>query len=232
MLPKLPRCEAKQFKAFRNVYAIKDSQALFDDLVDDDADIALLQSWENLTSGIDHAQRQIERPFQYGDTHNTLAVFDSINWRPGRFGDGLNYGVWYGALERETSIQETLYGSYQFVKEDLKESHDPIVIDRKMFEAHIQSECVIDLQPLHQKHPRLTHSTDYSLCCELGAHAHAHGIEAYLTPSARKLGGCCVPVFKSSVIKKDRVLFYFHFTFFKDGRVRMTTDKDEWVQIP
>ena len=224
-LPRLPNPESKRFKAYRNIYTIKISQALFDDL-SDEKDIPFLQAWENQTSGIDHHESQIHRIFQYGKNDSTLTVFEKINWRYSRFGDGKSYGVWYGALEEKTSIAETLYWSYQFCKPDLQKSLKPIIVDRRMFKADLSSNQLIDLRPLTSDYPQLIDPIDYSLCQMLGEHAVKNKIELYLNFSARRAKGTSVSVFNPTSILRDQILYYFHFTFYPDGKAQITTDHD------
>ncbi len=229
-LPRLPNPEFKNIKSFRNIYTIKISQSLFDDLTDEE-EFPLLQAWENKGSGIDHNERQANRVFQYGENQSTLTVFDKINWCYSRFSDGKSYGVWYGALEPQTSIQETLYWSYQFCKPDLQKSTKPIVVDRKMLEADLSSPKAVDLRPLTPDYPQLIDPKNYSLCQELGKYAVENKIDFYLNFSARKKEGTCLPVFDLNSILRDRFLYYFHFTFYPDGRAQITTDQDEWISI-
>src|ERR1700737_3446447 len=108
-LPKLPEPEERELKVFRNIYTIKTSQDLFDDLVELDEQ-PILQTWENATSQIDHTASPTERNFQYGNYRNTLFVFEQVNWTPGRFSDG-SFGVLDGAKAHKTSLLGPLFGT-------------------------------------------------------------------------------------------------------------------------
>jgi hypothetical protein len=228
-IPQSPEPEKLSFLAYRNIYTIKTSQSLFDDLVDPE-DFPVLQTWDNASSQIDHSAPALQRNFQYGNYAGTLFVFEQLNWRLGRFSDG-SFGVWYGAKDEQTSIMEGLYWSYKINKEDIAQSKRPVIIDRKMFEADCDSARAVDLFKLPEISDQLT-SEDYVFCQELGLHAVKEGIGMYLTPSARNSAGVCVPVFDSKVIRKDRMLYFCHFTFFPNGQVQITTDKDLQIEIP
>ncbi len=220
----------QSLEAYRNIYTIKSSQDLFDDLVNPE-DRPVLQTWDNATSQIQHTVAPKERVFQYGNTAETICVFEKTNWRRGRFGDGTKYGVWYGALEKETSVLEALYWVYKNAKEDIAASARPIVIDRRMLKAQIATNSAIDLRPYSDVHSQLT-SENYTFCQELGAHAVQNEIDLFLAPSARNPGGTCVPVFSPSAIKSDRTIYYIHFSFSNLGEVQITTDEDQIFKIP
>lgn len=227
---KLPEPRPRSFESFRNIYTIKTTQDLFDDLVEID-EIPVLQSWDNATSQIQHGVAAKERVFQYGKAAETIGVFEKTNWRPGRFGDGMSHGVWYGALEEETSILEALYWVYRNSREDIAISQSPVIIDRKMLAAEIDAPRTIDLRTLAEHSASLI-GDDYSFCRSLGGQAIQDQIDLFLTPSARNKGGTCTPVFTPSAIKSDRTIYYLHFTFTQDGEVQITTDEDRQFKIP
>ena len=85
----------------RNIKGIRVSQDLFDDLARDDADRAVAIAAEGATR-IPSAEPLITRPFDYG----TVITYPFVphNWQATRYSDGLEYGVWYGALELETTV--------------------------------------------------------------------------------------------------------------------------------
>ncbi len=226
----LPSAQSGSFEAYRNIYTSKVSQDLFDDLTDP-SDFPILQSWDNNTSQIQHGVAPTERVFQYGNAAETICVFEKVNWRRGRFGDGIDYGVWYGALEAETSILEALYWVYKNSKEDIANSTVPVVIDRRMFKAQIETTKLVDLRKLTNERSRLTDS-DYIFCQEYGAYAVKNGIDLYFTPSARNAGGTCVPIFTPKAIKSDKIIYYIHFTFARNGEVQITTDEDRMFKLP
>ncbi len=226
----LPIIAPQSLEAFRNIYTIKSTQDLFEDIADPD-DFPVLQAWDNETSQIQHTAAPKNRVFQYGNIIETVCVFEKTNWRQGRFGDGKKYGVWYGAIEKETSILEGLYSVYKNVKEDIANSSRPVVIDRRMLKAQITANRAIDLRLCSEHYAQLINN-NYTFCQELGAYAVEDGIDLFLTPSARNLGGTCVPIFSPSAIKSDKTIYYIHFSFHNEGEVQITTDEDQIFKIP
>ena len=55
----------------------------------------------------------ITRPFDYGAV--ITYPFVPQNWHATRYSDGMRYGVWYGALELETTVRETVYHWHRFL---------------------------------------------------------------------------------------------------------------------
>jgi hypothetical protein len=47
----------------------------------------------------------------------------------------------------------------------------------------------------------LVHPTNYSYCRSVGDRARSSGADFLLVPSARKLGGVCVPIFTRAAVK-------------------------------
>ena len=96
----------------RNIKGIRVSQDLFDDL-----------GGRSRPTGCRHRRgkryphpepRAAHHPavrLRHGDHH--LAPH---NWHATRYSDGLEYGVWYGALEIETTVYETLYHWRRFIQ--------------------------------------------------------------------------------------------------------------------
>lgn len=225
----LPKTEQFNGTAYRNIYTIKESQNLFDDLVSDPSSLPILQSWDNESSGIDHSQTPSDRPFQYANVATIDVLIAPGKWHESRFSDG-TFGVWYGALEEQTSIQEALFRSYNFSKEDFEKENFPIVVERKMFSASIRTNACIDLRGMKQD-TKLT-SENYAFCQDLGRKAVKESTGMYLTPSARKEGGTCTPVFDSKCIQKDDALYFLKFIFLSSNDVRVTRDVDELLTIP
>lgn len=208
--------------AFRNIPTCSPSQMLFDDIVDDEDEAAILMDAEASASGIDHSLAKTGRFEQYGQIENSLLCFNESFWRWSRFGDG-SFGVWYGALDEETSIEETLYHRPELDRNDLLLSDNPIMQARRMFRAQLTSRRAVDLCPFSAFYPKLTADRDYSFCQSLGSFAIRSIIELYQTPSVRKDKGICVPVFTSKIIK-DTFLYDYYNLYPKVGRP-MTLNK-------
>jgi hypothetical protein len=195
---------------YRNIATCYPSQDLFDDLVDDDQ-ITTLQRIDSATSGIDHQLPAKCRTFQYRELETSLFVFSQPSWWGGRFSDG-SYGVWYGALEEETSIAETLYWSARFVEPDLRNTKNPITRDRRLFQASLRHDCTADLRVCSAYREQLTDPTDYTFCRQIGREAVAQKAGWLLSPSARYPTGTCVPVFTPEAIVSEKTLAFVRFT--------------------
>jgi hypothetical protein len=210
-IPELTLQNQRSFEAFRNIATCSPSQNLFDDLVDEE-DWSILQYAENLSSGIDHSLPQRQRFEQYARIDDSMLCFDEQFWSWGRFGRR-NHGVWYGALEEETSIREALYHRPEIDPNDLKNALNPIIQPRRMFKAELAAQQYADLRPYTARYLLLVHPRDYSLCQDLGQYAVEQGIDLYLTPSVRWPGGTCTPVFSAHTIVKDQSIrtYFLHF---------------------
>jgi hypothetical protein len=225
----LPNPVAFGGAAYRNIYTIKESQNLFDDLISDPTKGAILQTWDNESSGIDHTTPQKNRPFQYASISTIDALIDPGRWVQSRFSDG-TFGVWYGALEEDTSVKEALYHAYRFAREDFAPEKFPIIVERKMFLAELNAVKAVDIRGVNP--PEELVSNDYTFCQNLGMRAHKAGYSMYLSPSARHAKGTCTPVFEAAVILKDSPLYFLKFSFIGPDEVRITRDVDEVSQIP
>jgi hypothetical protein len=116
----------------------------------------------------------------------------------GRFGDG-SHPVFYSALEMETCEEE--------VKHRLKGAKDATPFDRYFqFIACDFSGIVLDLCGKEGKHPELVSKKEdgYPFCQTLALVARNSAIEAFHTPSARRAGAICTPVFSRPALANSR----------------------------
>jgi hypothetical protein len=116
----------------------------------------------------------------------------------GRFGDG-SHPVYYSALEMQTCEEE--------VRHRLKDPQAAVPFDRYFqFVACDFSGVVLDLCGREGIHPELVSKTEdgYPFCQALAVVARNSAIEAFHTPSARKTGGICTPVFARSALANPR----------------------------
>ncbi len=165
----------------RNIKGIRVSQDLFDDLALDPADRAVAIAAESATR-MPSAAPLITRPFDYG----TVITFPFVpqNWHATRYSDGLHYGVWYGALELETTVHETLYHWHRFVTDSFALERE-IVGERRVFLVRCEA-ILIDLRKARE--PRLIDRADYSFTQQLGAYLAQRAQSGLLAPSARGPG--------------------------------------------
>lgn len=232
-LPSLEPLVTFEGEVFRNIYTIIESQNLFDDLGLSEEETLTLFSWDNASSQINHDDPQKNRVFQYHDpSTSSMAVFaDGTRPTPSRFSDG-SFGVWYGALDAETSTRETLYHCLVFAQEEIRKTNDPVINERVMFLANIASKRSADMLDSIEVFPDLIHPTDYTLCQTIGAACRVQGVELLRTLSARKSDGVCVPVFTPNAIKAEKKIYYLRYTFTRDGEAIVTTINDRVIKIP
>lgn len=222
----------KKFISFRNIATCAPSQNIFDD-ISSPKYFSLLHQHERASSSIDHSKSKNYRPFQYGDTGLTLYVFDQLNWYYGRFSAGTSFGVWYGALEEETSIQEIIYHRF---KEDFELFKNPKITDpfivhqRAMFKAKCHDSCMVDLMREKKLYSKLI-SNDYSFCHQLGKWGIKSQIDCFFTPSARKSEGICTPIF-NPVIIQDSFIYYFDLIIYRNFEIELKKSTVKKIKAP
>jgi hypothetical protein len=168
----------------RNIKTIREAQALFDDLSSDGADwdVAIAaEGQEHIAS----AAPLITRPFDYG----AVITFPFVpqHWQETRFSDGLHYGVWYGSLDLDTTVYESIYHWRRFIADSFAEEDRMIVGERRVFDVKCDA-IVIDLCGKETRFPGLTDRNSYSYTQGLGRYLHAQGQNGVLVHSARAAG--------------------------------------------
>lgn len=116
----------------------------------------------------------------------------------GRFGDG-SHPVYYSALETETCEQE--------VRHRLRDAKAAVAFDMYFqFIACDFSGAVLNLCGREEAHPELVSETEdgYPFCEAIAQAARNSAIEAFHTPSARRTGGVCTPVFSRPALGNPR----------------------------
>lgn len=116
----------------------------------------------------------------------------------GRFGDG-SYPVFYSALEMKTCEEE--------VRHRLKDAKTAVSVDRYFqFIACDFSGVVVDLCGQEKDHPELVSNMEdgYPFCRAMAISARNSGVDGLHTPSARKAGGICTPVFVRPALANPR----------------------------
>jgi len=179
----------------RNIKGIRESQNLFDDLGDDELDMAVAQAAES-QGKVKSRAPLITRPFDYG----TVITYPFLpqNWQETRFSDGLSYGVWYGSREMETTVHETVYHWRRFVTDSFSDLDREITADRRVFQVTCQG-ILVDLRGKEQQFPGLVSRDSYGFTQPLGAYLHEQRQNGLLTPSAR-CNGINSPIFNPAIL--------------------------------
>ena len=150
----------------RNIKGIRESQALFDDL-SDNADDHTVACAAECRDTLPTDQGLVTRPFDYG-----MAItypFILSNWQRTRFSDGNSYGVWYGSLDLETTIYESVYHWRRFVLDSFPSEVGDIVTDRRVVKAGCQG-ILVSLLDKEIDFPALIAPDDYTFTNALGAY--------------------------------------------------------------
>jgi hypothetical protein len=168
----------------RNIKTIRESQALFDDLSPDTADWTVAIAAEAQDYIVSPAPL-ITRPFDYGAV--ITYPFVPQHWQETRFSDGLHYGVWYGSLEMETTIPESIYHWRRFIEDSYPAEDRAIVGERRVFDVRCDA-IVVDLRGKEKGFPQLVDRRSYAYTHGLGRYLHEQGQNGVLVRSARADG--------------------------------------------
>jgi hypothetical protein len=183
----------------RNIAGIRTLQHLFDDLSAEPSDWDVAIAAEALQRPPTDAAL-ITRPFDYG---TVIAYnFETAHWQATRFSDGTRYGVWYGSLDVETTVCETAWHWYRFVRDSYAGLDREIVTERRVFDVRCDA-LLIDQRGREAKQPQLVDRTSYRFTQALGRYLVEQDQNGLLVHSAR-CDGANAAIFKASRLSKPR----------------------------
>ena len=184
----------------RNIQTIRVSQDLFDDLGDAAAQKVAIaaEAQERIASDAP----LITRPFDYGTV--ITYPFAEFNGHATRFSDGLAYGVWYGSLELETTVYETVYHRQRFLQDAFPALDREILNERRVFEVRCDA-ILLDLRGKEKREPRLVERGSYAFTQPFGAYLQGQGSNGLLVKSARCKGENAA-LFRPAVLSQVRDL--------------------------
>lgn len=165
----------------RNIPGIRVAQALFDDLARDPDDEAIAIAAEAI-GRIPTSAPAISRPFDYGTV--IAYSFDAANWQSTRFSDGRSYGVWYGSVEVETTVHETVFHTHRFLVDSFPDIDREVVRERRLFDVRCAA-LMVDLRGREATHSELVNRTSYAFTQALGGTLREQGQNGLLVKSAR-----------------------------------------------
>jgi hypothetical protein len=168
----------------RNIKTIREAQALFDDLSDDAADWNAAVAAER-QDYIASAAPLITRPFDYGVV--ITYPFVPQHWQQTRFSDGLRYGVWYGSLELETTVYESIHHWRRFIEDSYADEDRTIIGERRVFDVRCDA-IMMDLRGKESQFPQLVDRHSYAYTHGLGRYLDEQGQNGVLVRSARTHG--------------------------------------------
>ncbi len=186
---------------FRNIVSLIKPQNPFDDLL----------SHEDLEFGtmIAHAaearmKSEHRLPFIESEFHRSTAIgypFETQNFMRSRYGDG-TYGLWYGSLNEETTIQETIYHMLQ-TELGIEGVRGVIYRERAVYSVHAEA-VLIDLRGQEKNYPDLI-ANHYDFTHGIGSRMHREGHPGLLVPSARHEGANIV-AFNPAILSRPTFL--------------------------
>lgn len=191
----------------RNIQTIRVSQDLFDDLSAERGDQAVAIAAEG-AGRIPSEAPLITRPFDYGTV--ITFPFANFNGQGTRFSDGLRYGVWYGSLELETTVYETVYHRHRFVADSFANEDRPIRNERRAFEVRCDA-ILLDLRGKEMREKRLLDRRSYAYTQPLGAYLQAQGTNGLLIKSAR-CDGVNGAIFRPETLSRVRDVCHLTYT--------------------
>ncbi len=186
-----------------------------------------------------HGCGLISRPFDHGTVisysfdHGTVISysFDSSNWQATRYSDGVAYGVWYGALDVETTVLETAWHWYGFVTDSYPVEDREIVTERRVFEVRCDA-LLIDLRGKEAGYPDLVSRESYAFTQQIGRYVHEHELNGLLARSAR-CDGTAAAIFKQERLSnmRDRAFLTYRLNAARDSFVAERTPGRKWIQL-
>jgi hypothetical protein len=212
----------------RNIKGIRASQNLFDDLSDDRDDQVVAVAAES-ADRIPSEVPLITRPFDYGAV--ITYPFEELNNQGTRFSDGLHYGVWYGSLELETTVYETVYHWHAFIADCFSREDQEIVGERRVFHARCDA-ILLDMRGKEHRERRLLDRHNYDFTQHLGRYIKGQNQNGLLIRSAR-CRGTNADIFSPGVLSRVRDLCFLTYRMnpTKDlVRVERTLGRN-WLEI-
>jgi hypothetical protein len=165
----------------RNIKGIRQSQDLFDDLSDQPEDWKVAVAAE-AAAYIPSPAPLITRPFDYGAV--ITFPFVNFNAQGTRFSDGLDYGVWYGSFDIETTVYETVHHWHVFVTDSFAGEDREIAAERRVLRTRCDA-ILIDLRGREREERLLVDRRDYRYTQRLGRYLKMQHQNGLLVRSAR-----------------------------------------------
>lgn len=198
---------------FRNITTIRESQDLYDDLSNKASDWQYAIDSEIASKPKEYSQPPIiHRPFEEQKFIKAIDFpFKNKNWNVSRYSNG-NYGVWYGALELNTTIHETVYHWRNgFLNQStFKQSPQYIYQERRVFQVYCKA-LLLELRPKVKNYPSLIHEQDYMLTQHIGERLYSEGHPGLISLSARHKEGSIAAIFTSKVLSDPKDYCYLSY---------------------
>jgi RES domain-containing protein len=212
----------------RNIQTIRVSQDLFDDLTEDAGARAVALAAE-AAGRIPSDAPLITRPFDYGTV--ITFPFADFNGHGTRFSDGLRYGVWYGSLEVETTVYETVYHRHRFLQDAFATEDRAVRSERRVFDVRCDA-ILLDLRGKEAGEPRLLDRQSYAFTQPLGDYLQNQGSNGLLVRSAR-CAGMNAAIFRAAALSRVRDVCYLTYIMnpTQDTATIERTPGETWLRI-
>lgn len=198
-------------KVQRNITSLQHSQDLFADLYDaDDADAAsVFWQTEAHVKARSASADFIERGFLYSTAIGY--PFETDHFMASRYSDG-RFAVWYGALDLDTTILETLYYMVREVRAMPDWRGELLVRERAVYQVQLTA-LAFDVRPKLEQCPELI-ADDYHVTWHIGRRLSYEGHPVIIYPSARKPQGSNVAVFHRKVLSAPQLMHYLTYRLY------------------
>jgi hypothetical protein len=205
----------------RNIKGIRESQDLFDDLGESSEDymVAIATECRDI---LPSDQGAITRPFYYG----TVLTYPFIqeNWQQTIFSSGIDYGVWYGSLDLETTIYETTYHWRRLVVDSFAHKSLEIKADQRVLKVKCQG-IIISLLGKEVEWPAITDPNDYTFTNALGAYVKQQNQNGLLVKSAR-CQGTNAAIFTPDILSDARDYCFLSYIFSPADKTRIRVERE------
>ncbi|MCC7487242.1 MAG: RES family NAD+ phosphorylase [Burkholderiales bacterium] len=213
----------------RNIKTNRASQDLFDDLATDPRDRAVAIAAE-ARERVATSAAVVTRPFDYGTVASY--AFDPAHWQATRFSDARRFGVWYGALNTETTVHETVFHWHRFLADSYGAQDRVIVGERRLFDVRCDA-LLVDLRGREDAYPDLLDRRSYAFTQPLGAWLFDQGANGILVDSARSRGvnGAILRRERLSNVR-DRMFLTYRCNPARDSCDVERAPGEIWLRIP
>ncbi len=212
---------------YRNITTVHPPQDLFDDLSDDLQERAFAALADLRERQLTHAPF-ITRPFDYGV--DLAHPFSGRTHHATRFSDGTRYGVWYGALEIETTVRETVYHWLRRLEDSFPDLAQTVIAHRRVYQVRCDA-LLVDLHDKHDEFPGLIDPDSYAFTHQVGRYLHEQKMPGLLVQSARG-GKINAAIFTPDVLSnpRDVCLLRYRWTPGEPG-VAVERSGEAWMTI-
>ena len=190
----------------RNIVSLRTAKDVFADLAGNDSELSRTAQAAEMRVKVHIPPSVIARGFHY-----TTAIeypFATEPYLRSRYGDG-TFGVWYGALETETTYAETAY--HMIIDESRLEGVNEVVVrERALYHVHCRA-LLTDLSAKRASHPELVRD-DYTDTLALARRLVSEGHPGLLAPSAR-CDGTSAAIFNRTVLNNPRLQYFLTYRY-------------------